>query len=280
MRRWIETLAVLCFLALTPFAIAQEANDEIRVSDEPATLVWHNREIVTFRAEIDQFGPRERVRSALGRLNDLEIGGLVPEVRTRYILGAATIQAGTQPLFTIVRQDLAQGQTLEEASAIVEEQLNDAFAAYVATHGRGFLLRAATRAAIATVVFLVVFLILMRLGAAILRRIPAPDDPKFSRLEVTGFSLGPYAAAAVRALARLTFLVIELFAIYVWVTYVLAIFPYTRPWSDAAAGFLLETFRELGLGALHGIPGLITVIVIFWVPIRTSRVPAPTRSRA
>lgn len=260
---WSVSLAALVLAPLV--AGAQQAEQEIRVSAEPATLVWHNREIITFRAEVQDFSPRDRVRSSLVRIDALDIGAFPPEVVLQRVMGAIAVQAQTQTLFIIVQEDLPPDVTLDHAAAQAKTRLEEALAAYAELHSRDFLMDAGVRTAVSTAVFVVVFLLLFWIGRRILKRLPRPEDPAFEKLKVTGFRLGPYAAVAVRGMVRLTFLALQLSAGYLWVTYVLGIFPYTRPWSESAAGFVLDTFRELGLGALRSIPGLLTVILIFWI---------------
>ena len=50
---------------------------------------------------------------------------------------------------------------------------------------------------------------------------------------------------------------------YVWLTFVLRRFPFTRPWGDNLRESLVDLLTELSLGALSAIPGLFTVFLIF-----------------
>ncbi len=262
----LSLMLTLLVPATSVTAQNREQTAEILVSDPPATLVWQNREVFVFRATVDGFDPRERQQLALQRLNALEIGTLVPEVRVARLLSAMSVQVRGQPLFIFLEQDLTSDQTITQAAEAIKAQLDDAFAAYVLTHSREFILRAGTKAGAATLVFLVALVALMRLSRLILRKMPGPEHPRMRELKaVESFHIGPYAASAARGAIGLTFLTLELFAVYLWVTFVLGIFPYTKPWSDAAAGFLLDMLMDLLLGAIGGIPGLLTVVVIFWL---------------
>jgi hypothetical protein len=51
----------------------------------------------------------------------------------------------------------------------------------------------------------------------------------------------------------------------VWLTYVLSLFPLTRPWSDALLGSVLGSARSLGRTLLGAIPDLLTAIVILLI---------------
>lgn len=265
MRHRSLVFVVLCLLALTANPSAFAEQEKISVANEPAALVWHNREIFVFRAQAGEYAPEDRVRAALKALNSIEVGIRAPEVTTQAILGAIAIRIGEQPVFFIVREDLAPDETLQEAAANVKERLEESLDAYAKSHSWQFLLRAGTEAAVATVVFLVILLVLFRLARTARRRLPNPDDPKLQKLKVTGFPLAPYAARLLRGFVALTFLALELFALYLWVTYVLQIFPYTRPWGEASAAFVIELARNLLIGFLSGIPGFVTVVAIFWM---------------
>ena len=52
-------------------------------------------------------------------------------------------------------------------------------------------------------------------------------------------------------------------AAYLWLTFTLRQFPYTRPWSDTLRGRIFALLKDFGSGALEGIPGLFAVVVIF-----------------
>jgi small-conductance mechanosensitive channel len=66
-----------------------------------------------------------------------------------------------------------------------------------------------------------------------------------------------------RGMVRLTALAMSLVVIYLWLTFVLQAFPYTRPWGERLGDYLSGLLAQLGTGALRAIPGLFTVIVIF-----------------
>jgi small-conductance mechanosensitive channel len=64
-------------------------------------------------------------------------------------------------------------------------------------------------------------------------------------------------------MVQLTAWGLGLVAIYLWLTFVLHQFPYTQPWGQRLGVYVVDLLRELGTGALHAIPGLFAVVVIF-----------------
>ncbi len=125
------------------------------------------------------------------------------------------------------------------------------------------LLGALARALLATVAFALViglFVRVRRRAAPWIARVTAAAPA----IGVRGFTLfSPQqmdrafalaASAAVWALAAL--------AGYLYLTYVLTRFPFTRPWGEALGGYLGHTLGRMGLGPLRAIPGLFTVALI------------------
>ena len=50
---------------------------------------------------------------------------------------------------------------------------------------------------------------------------------------------------------------------YLWLTFVLRRFPYTRPWGESLRAFLLDQLAGTGEAILQALPGLFTVALIF-----------------
>jgi small-conductance mechanosensitive channel len=87
-----------------------------------------------------------------------------------------------------------------------------------------------------------------------LRKLPGGEVVRASRLP-----------EFLRGFISLVAVVVGLFLVYTWLTFVLNRFPYSRPWGEALRGFLLEQISQIGLGILEAIPGLFTVLLILVV---------------
>jgi small-conductance mechanosensitive channel len=57
----------------------------------------------------------------------------------------------------------------------------------------------------------------------------------------------------------------RLAVLYVSLAVVLSLFPWTRPWGERLGSFLATTLTGVGMGLLHGVPGVFTVVVILYV---------------
>ena len=66
-------------------------------------------------------------------------------------------------------------------------------------------------------------------------------------------------------LARAIAWLLALVAIYIWVTLSLRRFPYTQPWGRQLGQYVFQLFQQLGSAAVHALPGIFAVIVIFLI---------------
>jgi small-conductance mechanosensitive channel len=85
------------------------------------------------------------------------------------------------------------------------------------------------------------------------------------RVRLWGVDFGPMLRSTLRAVAFLLFWTLLATVVEVWLTYVLSLFPLTRPWSDALLGSVLALLGSLGRTLLGGIPDLLTAIVILLI---------------
>ena len=82
-------------------------------------------------------------------------------------------------------------------------------------------------------------------------------------IKVGGADLQPFLRTMERAAVKLTSFGLGVIAVYVWLTYVLGLYPMTRPLGGGLAGYLAGILVKLASGALSAVPGLFTVLVIF-----------------
>ena len=59
--------------------------------------------------------------------------------------------------------------------------------------------------------------------------------------------------------------VLTLSAIYLWMTLSLRRFPYTQPWGARLGGYVIQFLQELGSAAVHALPGIFAVVIIFLI---------------
>lgn len=233
----------------------------------PATLTVWNRPIAVFRTPVGQVGPAGRAARAAGRIEALPDDVRPDEIKvdpaTVGNLHGVFVSARSQILFAILSGDLdpSAGETLESASRQATDQLRAVLEARadqrrlpVFLRGMGVLLGATALLA----------LVLWGVGRGADRALAHMTRATHPRAALLfGMDIWPLLYSVERSMVRLTAWGLSLVAIYLWLTFVLQQFPYTRPWGQRLGVYVVDLLRELGTGALYAIPGLFAVVVIF-----------------
>jgi small-conductance mechanosensitive channel len=236
---------------------------------EAAILKIGNRPVMTFRAEVLSRSPAERADAALRRVMALSPDERRGSVSQRTVLDIIIITVGGQDVFGVTPADADElaGETQLQIVASASERLGQALREMAELRDPGRLVRAAAVAGGFTLIFVGVLWIMRRMYRGISARMQRLAERQFerarlkSRVAVDASRLVYWLNRGMRAVAAL----LVLFAGYVWLTSVLVLFPYTRPWGEALGGFLLQAFRRLGAGVVAAIPGLfyVALIVLF-----------------
>jgi small-conductance mechanosensitive channel len=232
-----------------------------------ATLTIWNRPIVVFRAPVDRISPTERAAAAARRFEALpddlradEISGRAAAVGN---LQGTLVTARDQVLFGILDADVdpTAGETLAAVSQRAVAQLQSVVEARAEQRRPQVILKGLVLAlGAAAALVLVIWLIWRAADRAMLRVAEAANRRAAS---VFGLDVRRPLEALERGLVRIAAWGLGLFAAYVWLTFSLQRFPYTRPWAAALRTDLLTLLRDLGVGALGAIPGLFAIVVVF-----------------
>jgi len=238
--------------ARTPGALDHVA--EAAPAEQAARLVFHNRTITVLRARLLSNLPARRAAGAATRLHDLVEQGVIGPVARRVGMGFVSLTVAGQDVFTIFPADVDElaGETLDGKSHAAMEQLRRALAEADEARSPERLLRGALFAGGATAVALLLVAALARVHRRLsawlvgkaqeqlrkqLQRVPPGD--LWLRSEVRGLRV-------VRRTIAVGLGVSVLLVAYWWLSFVLRQFPYTRPWSEALRGFLVDTVSTLG----------------------------------
>lgn len=238
----------------------------IAVAQGPAILSVWNRDLVTFRRSIGWNSPAQRAAQAIRRFADLPedaLGEPITLVEANHDgeRGLA-VQVGGRFLFGLAREDAdaEAGQTLEALGAEVVHRVNDVFAAR-RDQGNLRVLVAALALSLTATLGLVVALLAL---AAVVRRLQARiDHQTFHRLPPAfGLDLKPLAVGAVRRAIHLPVLAFGIVAGFIWLTFVLDRFPYTRPWATTLGEGCTALLVSAVQGTVAALPGLAVVVAI------------------
>lgn len=233
---------------------------------DTAALVVHGTTVAVFRSRLGAATPAERAEAAARRIDAILAQGGAPGLRLVPVAEGVAVEAGGRPLFVLAEGDgdPAAGETPAHMGAQAVVALRGAMHLEGRERSLAFLLRASLMAVLATILFAAAVVLLRRLVRAAVAHIPVATR-RLPAVTIRGFTvLRPRQAghALIRTLVGGAWVVGALLA-YAWLTFVLMRFPVSRPWGEALGGFLVLTVRDLALGAVKAVPGLITVVIIF-----------------
>lgn len=260
-------------LAATPVAGAAlplpAASRDDSDPDEPAPLVISNRTVFLFRAPILRLTPKERAENAQRRIEEIPFppnpqGVKAEEGQVGNLIGLM-ITIDSRFVFGILPEDLdpQEEQTLQQAGDATVAALREALRAYVEQHSLPNILRGIGLASLAT---LLAAMALWGIGYAHQRMLPRLEA-RLGRtpMKILNMDIRGEAQVLERFLLRLFKWAVGLTIIYLWLTFVLVQFPYTRPWGEAFGAYLLKTLQGMLVGAIGWLPnlGMIALILFF-----------------
>jgi small-conductance mechanosensitive channel len=235
-------------------------------AEADAVLTFWNHPIATFRAAVRSAAPAARVAAARQRLEALERDVRPEEVTQAPVeidgVRGALVAVRERVLFGIMPGDLdpSAGETLEVVSQRATEQLRAALAVREEQLRPSALLAAGAIALVAAIGLALVLLAIRR--AAVFAR--AHTGVATKRIVGSLQSrLLAYLAAVEGGMVTITAWALGVIAAYVWLAFVLRLFPYSRQWGDRLGIYLLSVLAELAGGILRALPGLFAVVVIF-----------------
>jgi small-conductance mechanosensitive channel len=238
-----------------------------QVPGTPAVVQYNNRSIATLRATVLSRTPAERADAIHRLLDRLMSDGRPGPVSNREIQGANVILVGDRQAFAILPLDVdtMAGETAAAKTAEAVSHLQLALDEAVEMRTPAALVRGAERTAVATLVFVVLLVVLVRGHRRLAARLPTRAEQQLQKMS-------PGTASSIVVASRATYLlgVLVTFATiltalllaYVWLTFVLRSFPYTRPWGETLRGFLIGRFELLALKFVHALPALFTAFIV------------------
>lgn len=235
---------------------------------DTAVLFVGTRPVVVFRRALGAAGPDERVATAARRIALATDSGrdsvtLAPGGEGTLIL------VGGHPVFMVTPGDADSGSEASTAAAAgrAAAQLRRALAEEREAHNFEALLRSLAFLLAATGALAIALRSLVLARGRIVSRLarfkvgtPRANTWRGLRLIHPGQLLST-ARVTVTALSWALGCVVA----YLYLTFALSQFPWTRPWGEALGRFLLGTLANLALGALRAVPGLFTVALILVV---------------
>ena len=253
-------------LLAQPAAPPQAELTETLPASQAATIVYANRPITVLRARPLSSTPAERAAAAVARLDELIDENRSSPVTTDIQQGVLFLKVANRNVFNIVPADLDQlvGETLEQKGAQAADRLRGALAEAIELRTPGRVLGSVGRSLVVTVAFVLLMLGLRWLYRRLTQYLIALTHRRLGQMlsQAGSRTHGAWFASVERRATTVAFFLLALILSYMWITFVLRQFPYTRPWGESMRGYLLMSFSRLGLDIVSAIPGLFMVVVI------------------
>lgn len=244
--------------AATPAAVVQSTE---------APLLYFNREITVFRAPLLGVSPTDRARRAVTRLREQLEQHADPVVTVRQESFGALVQINGGTTFVLTPDDT--DRTQQEGLDVHAQRAAAALVKVIADTRESRNLDAVARALgltlAATLATALLLWLLARARHGIERRMLVVTQRHAKRLQLGGVALvrRERVVAVVHLALTLVYWLLALVVSHQWLSFVLARFPYTRPWADLLDDFLLDLAGRIGHSVADAVPGLLTALVIF-----------------
>lgn len=232
-----------------------------------ADVVVFNRQIVRFRAPVLGVPVEQRAANASERIRSMLIAPGEHKVTTENMLEGMLVKIDGKVGLAITHDDVERlGDVAESAvAADAVRKLEDVIAAMKESRNPQALFTAAGWATLATAIWLAALWLLTRAIRGTAKRLMRYTDRKGAELAAAGAGFVHREAVidVIRIAIRTVFWAFAFLFTYQWLGYVLSRFPYTRPWGEGFASFLIDTTLGMLSAVAQSAPGLIVAVAIF-----------------
>lgn len=254
---------LLCLAGLP--GVAQEASStNAALPGVPLKVL--NREVMTFRANLGAYSPEQRAAAAAVRIENAVRQPSEVRVDSRLTASNAELRVHGQTVFFIQPADVDElaGETLETVRLQTERRLALAIKELEELRDYQGLIKS-TALGVAATLGIVGFIWLLARnrrwleGRLIRLTADKADQIKSHSLRTLGLQ---NLVGVLRGLMTTIFWATTLVAGFLWLEFLLRLFPTTRPFGEQLEAKFLLALGALGQGALHALPDLGIVIVV------------------
>ncbi|TDN51787.1 mechanosensitive ion channel-like protein [Buttiauxella sp. JUb87] len=265
----------ICLLLFTlQDAISAEPRQAPSPQEQARTLSLLNQPVVMLQAKFGLTTPEERVKRIVTILRSLDDKDLAQPVEThnvtRYRQPAVLFSVNGKPFMLLAQGDLDEGDdlTLAESAERVRLRLDTLRLSLSEQYSSRYLLSSSVKSLAGALVIVALIWFSLRSYAWLKRVYTVRRAQRKSIIpgELRAF-LGPIEVRLYAVVLTTTILV----AFYIWVSWVLRLFPWTRIWGMELGSYAIGLLQLMGLAALSALPGLVIVIVIFIITALVTR---------
>jgi len=263
-------LAVLTFFLFTLSLTSHAAEPRQAPTDQERarTVYIFHQPIVMLQAKFGLTTPEERVlriRNTLRNFTQADVNAplkIVPV--TRYNQPGRLIVMNGKPVMLLTNGDLDEGDdlTLDQAAQRVLARMETQRTALRDQYDSGWLALSVVKTVASLAVLLLVWYLTYRSWRTVRR---------FYHLRILENrswipqSWRRFIGAIETRLYALLMLVLCVIALYVWLSWVFSLFPWTRVWGTSLGDWAVRVLREIALAIVSALPGLMIVLIIFLI---------------
>jgi small-conductance mechanosensitive channel len=238
--------------------------------DPPAPVVVEGKTILTIRETVLSATPEERAKEITRRIEGLlKNRALRPDAIkvSEDDMAAIITGEGTTLLRVFDRDAAAEGVTRQ---ALVERHV-EAIRAAIEAHNVAFsfrsLLFGAIYAVVATAALLVILLGYRYLFSRLYLRLRELRETRIRSVQIQSFEILHVDRIVwlLVTLARWFRILTTALLVYIWMLYVLSLFPWTRGIATAVVGYILDPLRGFAAAVVAFLPDLFFLIVIAFI---------------
>lgn len=271
--------AVMCICGCLLFftlqdALGAEPRQAPSAQEKARTLYLLNQPVVMLQAKFGLTTPEERVQRIVTILRSLNDNDLAQSVEmhnvTRYRQPVVLFSINGKPFMLLAENDLDEGDdlTLAQAAERVRLRLDTLRQSLSEQYSSRYLLLSAGKSFLGALLLLAFILFALR-SYAWLKRIYAVR--RAQRKSIIPGALRAFLGPIEVRLYAIVLISAFLVSFYIWVSWVLRLFPWTRIWGMELGGYALGLLQRLGMAILSALPGMLIVVVIFLITALVTR---------
>ena len=240
-----------------------------------ATLKIENRPVATLRGTLLGYSPKQRVEAAEARIQLLIERGETGPVSVIPRPEGMLVRINEKGVFVVTPADANEpaGEDLDEVSNRVVQNLTQALKEVQEAKRGEVLFRGIGLSVAATVILLLILAFIRRIHRWLVAHLAEVVGPKLKTLAIGGFTQHIEGILLfVRGVVGITAWALAIISLYLWLTFSLKLFPYSRPWGEQLNSYMINGIKAILLAVVDFIPGLLIVAAIFLITRFLSRI--------
>ncbi|QLY69777.1 mechanosensitive ion channel [Citrobacter freundii] len=257
---------LMCFISALAFpSFAAEPRQQPSEQERARTVYIFHQPIVMLQAKFGLTTPEERVLRIRNTLRNFTQADLREPLKivpiTRYNQPGRLIVMNGKPLLLLAQADLDEGDdlTLDQAAQRVLVRMETQRTALRDQFDGGWLALSAVKTAAGLLGLILFFYGAYRSWRWVRRY--------YRRRIIANRSWLPqrwrrFTGAIEARLYALLMILLGIVALYVWLSWVFSLFPWTRVWGTSLGDWSIRVLREIALSIASALPGLMIVLII------------------